>query len=239
MPARFLPEVRLELPGKGRVDGAVRGAGRGFLVGAEIPLRVFGQGLTGCGGKECGYLAIGILAVATATGTVGAVVGGVHGAIEAMPAREARRMEEATGGLASLRIQETVVDRIIEAAGESAACRYLLLPGASWNAPEEDGDYRSHAGSGIDSILEIAVLSVGFKGTQWGSDPPLAVFLTVRVRKYGGSDGKLFGVENLFYESDERKFAEWMADGAALAEEEFEWGYREIAERIVAGIPCE
>lgn len=237
--ASFLPEVRLELPGKGRVDGAVRGAGRGFLVGAEIPLRTLGEGLTGCGGKECGYLAIGILAVATATGAVGAVLGGVHGGFAAMPAREARKIEGATAGLASLRIQETVADRAIEAAGENAACRYLLLPGAAWSAPEEIGDYQSDAGREFGAILEIGVLSLGFRGRKWGSDPPLSVFLNVRVRRYGGSDGKMLGVQDLSYESDERKFAEWMADGAAAAEEEFEQGYRKIAWRIATEIPCD
>jgi hypothetical protein len=237
--ARFLPEVRLDLPGKGRVDGAVRGAGRGFLAGAEIPMRIAAEGLSGCGGKECGYLAIGFLAVATATGAVGAVIGGVHGAIEAMPAREARRMEEATEGLASLRIQEILADRVIEAARESEICRYRILPDASWSAPEDEVDYRSHAGKGLDSILEIGVLSLGFKGTQWGRDPPLSVFLTVRVRRYGGRDGKLLGVQDFLHEGDERKFVEWMADGAGPAEEEFERGYREIAGRIVAGIPCD
>ena len=49
----------------------------------------------------------------------------------------------------------------------------------------------------------------------------------------------MLGVEDLFYQGDERKFAEWMADGAAPAEEEFERGYREIAGKIVAGIPCD
>ncbi len=239
VPARFLPEVRLDLPGKGRIDGAVRGAGRGFLAGAEIPLRIAAAGLQGCGGKECGYLVIGFLAVATATGAVGAVVGGVHGAIEAMPAREARKMEEATEGLANLRIQETLADRVLEYGTESLACRYVILPDASWTAPDDEVDYRSLTDKGFDSILEIGVLSIGFKGTRWGSDPPLTVFLAVRVRRYRGSDGILLGVENLFHEGDERRFAEWMADGAVQAEEEFKRGYREIAGRIVSGIPCD
>ena len=237
--ADFLPDVRLDLPGKGRVDGAVRGAGRGFLAGAEIPLRILGEGMSGCSSKECGYVAIGILAVATATGTVGAVVGGVHGAIEAMPAREARRMEEATEELANLRIQEILGNRILEAGTRSVACRYVPIPYAAWSTPEEEGDYRFLTGEGFDSILEIGAVSVGFRGTKWGSDPPLSVFLTVRVRRYGGRDGKFLGEENLLYESGERKFAEWMADGAAPAEEQFERGYREIAGRVVAEIPCE
>jgi hypothetical protein len=231
--------VRLDLPGKGRVDGAVRGAGRGFLAGAEIPMRIAAAGMQGCGTKECGYMAIGFLAVATATGAVGAVFGGVQGAIEAMPFREARRMEEATEGLANLRIQETLADRVLEEAKEIEACRYVNLPDATWSAPEDEVDYRTYTGKGIDSILEIGVISIGFKGTQWGSDPPLTVILAVRVRRYRGSDGKLLKVVNLFHEGDERKFAEWMEDGAALAEEEFERGYRELAGRIVAGIPCD
>ncbi len=202
-------------------------------------MRIAAAGMQGCGTKECGYLAIGFLAVATATGAVGAVVGGVHGAIEAMPFREARRMEEATEGLANLRIQETLADRVLESATEIEACRYVILPDATWSAPEGEVDYRSCTGKGFDSILEIGVISIGFKGTQWGSDPPLTVFLAVRVRRYRGSDGTLLGVVNLFHEGNERKFAEWMADGAALAEEEFERGYTEIAGRIVAAIPCD
>jgi hypothetical protein len=237
--ARFLPEVSLDLPGKGRIDGAVRGAGRGFLAGAEVPLRILGEGMSGCGGKECGYVAIGILAVAAATGTVGAVVGGVHGAIEAMPGREARKIERATEGLANLRIQEILADRVLEAGEECIGCRYVPLPDASWSFPDDEADYGSRAGEGFDTILEIGAVSVGFRGRQWGIDPPLSAFLTVRVRRYDGRDGKLLGVKDLVYESDERKFAEWMADGGAPAEEEFELGYREIAERIVAGIPCD
>lgn len=236
--ASFLPEVRLDLPGKGRVDGAVRGAGRGFLAGAEIPLRILGEGMSGCSTKECGYLAIGILALATASGTVGAVVGGVHGAVHAMPLREARRMEKATQALANLRIQEILTDRLLEAGTDSISCRYIPLPDAFWATPDDVVDHVSRAGEGFDSILEIGVTSVGFRGTQWGRDPPLSVFLTVRVRRYGGKDGKLLGVENLVYESDESKFVDWMADGASLAEEEFELGYRVIAGRIIAGIPC-
>ena len=237
--ARFQPEVRLDLPGKGRVDGAFRGAGRGFIAGAQVPLRIFGEGLSGCSNKECGYVAVGVLALATAAGTVGAVAGGVHGAIKSMSAREARRIEKATEVFASLRIQEILAEQVLDAGMENDACRYIFLPEASWSAPDEESDYSSHAGKGYDSILEIGFVSVGFKGRQWGSDPPLSVFLTARVRRYDGKNGKLLGVENLVYESDERKFVEWMADEAALAEEAFEQGYFEIAERIIFRIPID
>jgi hypothetical protein len=236
--ARFLPEVRLDLPGKGRLDGAVRGAGRGFLAGASVPLRILVGGMSGCQGEACGYAAIGILAVAAASGSIGAVVGGVHGAIKAMPADEARKIENATRELANLKIQETMRDRILAYAEDSADCRFVYLPDA---APPSDDcvvDYRFLAERGIASALEVSVLSVGFKGEDWGSDPPLSVFLSVRVRRYRTGDGQMLAEKEFGFQGTHRKFVEWMADGGALTEEEFHRGYADISGKVVREMLC-
>jgi hypothetical protein len=236
--ARFLPEVRLDLPGKGRVDGAVRGAGRGFLTGASVPLRLLAGGMSGCSGEACGYAAIGILALAAASGSVGAVFGGVHGAIMAIPAEEARKIENATRELANLRIQETMRDRILEDAEDRAGCRFVFLPDAAPPSVDCVVDYRFLAERGIASILEVSVLSVGFKGEQWGSDPPLSVFLSVRVRRYRTEDGRMLEEKELGYRSTKRKFIEWMADEAALTEEEFHRGYARVSGEVVREMLC-
>lgn len=236
--ARFLPEVRLDLPGKGRLDGAVRGAGRGFLTGASVPLRIFAEGMSGCQGEECGYLAIGVLAVAAASGSIGAIVGGVHGAIQAIPAGEARRIEKATRELSILRIQETMRDRILEDAGNRAGCGLVFLPEAAPPSVDCVVDYRFLAERGIASVLEVSVLSVGFKGEQWGSDPPLSVLLSVRVRRYRTGDGRMVEEQELGYRGEKRKFAEWMADGAALTEEEFHRGYAHVSGKVVRDMLC-
>jgi hypothetical protein len=236
--ARFLPEVRLDLPGKGRLDGAVRGAGRGFLTGASVPLRIFAGGMSGCQGEACGYAAIGILAVAAASGSIGAVVGGVHGAIKAIPADEARKIENATRELGTLKIQETMRDRILADAEDSADCRFVYLHDAAPPSNDCVVDYRFLAERGIVSVLEVSVVSVGFKGEDWGSDPPLSVFLSVRVRRYRTGDGQMLAEEEFEFQGTHRKFVEWMADGGALTEEEFHRGYAYISGKVVREMLC-
>lgn len=236
--AGFLPEVRLELPGKGRLDGAVRGAGRGFLTGASVPLRVFAGGMSGCHGEGCGYIAVGVLAVAAASGSIGAVVGGVHGGIAAIPAGEAREIEEATRKLPTLKIQETMRDRILEDAGDRAECRIVFLPDAAPPSMDCVVDYRFLAERGIASVLEASVLAVGFRGEQWGSDPPLSVFLSARVRRYRTADGQMLEEKEFGYQGTQRKFAEWMADGAARTEEEFHRGYAYVSGKVVREMLC-
>lgn len=236
--AKFLPEVVLELPGKGRFDGAVRGAGRGFLSWGGAALRVGAEAFHGCSGEACGYLAVGLLAVATASGTVGAVVGGLEGAIRSMPAGEARDIEAATRHLADLKIQETLRDRALEEAGDAVGCAAFPVPDAGPTAIDCVVDYRGLAAEGIDTVVEVAVPAVGFRGERWGSRPPLSVILKVRVRRYRAEDGLLLDEREWLYRSPERFFLEWMADGAALLEEEFEAGYAELAERIAREAIC-
>ena len=236
--SKFLPEVVLDLPAKGRVDGAVRGAGRGFLKWAEVPLRVGAEALRGCNGKECGYVAIGFLAISAASGTVGLVVGGIQGSIQAIPGKEARRMEDETRYLANLKIQETMWRQVCDAAMDHTAYRILPLPESGPETPDNVADYRGLASAGVGSVMEVSVLSVGFKGDRWGRNPPLSVSLHVRVRRYRTMDGTMtFREEKDFsYRSEERFFSEWMADGASLMDWEFQKGYcmlaREIADWI-------
>lgn len=232
--AKFLPEVVLELPAKGRVDGAVRGAGRGFLNWAEVPLRAGAEVLRGCNGKECGYAAIGFLALSAATGTVGAVVGGIQGSIRAIPGKEAERMEKATRYLADLKIQETMGRRVHDAAADRTEYRILPLPEGGPDAPDNVADYGGFASAGVDSVMEVSVLSVGFKGDRWGRNPPLSVILHVRVRRYRTMGGTMAIQEEkeFRYRSEERSFSEWMEDGAARMDLESRIGYRMLAMEI-------
>ena len=235
---KFLPEVVLDLPAKGRVDGAVRGAGRGFLNWAEVPLRVGADVLRGCNTKECGYVAIGFLAISAATGTVGAVVGGIQGSIRAIPGKEVGRMENAIRSLADLNIQETMWHWVHDAAMDHTAYKILPLPESGPDVPDTVADYRGLASAGVDSVMEVSVLSVGFKGERWGRNPPLSVILQVRVRRYRTMDGTMaIHEEKEFrYRSEERFFSEWMADGAARMDWEFQKGYRMLAGEIAEWI---
>jgi hypothetical protein len=232
--AKFLPEVELDLPAKGRVDGAVRGAGRGFMAWAELPLRAGAEGLRGCSGEACGYMAVGVLALTAVTGTVGAVVGGVQGALQAIPEEEARGIEKATRYLADLKIQETMWNRTLDAAMDHTRYWILPLPEGGPNASDCVVDYGGLAGPGIGSIVEVSVMSIGFRGEKWGRNPPLSVFLQVRVRQYRAMDGlvEIQREKEFRYQGEERPFPEWMSDGAARLEKEFQGGYGMLAREI-------
>jgi len=110
-----------------------------------------------------------------------------------------------------------------------------LLPDAAPSSVDCVVDYRFLAERGIASVLEVSVLSVGFKGEHWGSDPPLSVFLSVRVRRYRTGDGRMREEKEWGYQGTQRKFPEWMANGAALTEEEFHRGYAHVSGKVVPG----
>ena len=180
-----------------------------------------------------------MLAVAAATGAVGAVIGGLEGAIRAIPALEARKIEEAARGFSELKIQETMQLRLLDAADDAGACEVVAMPAVGPPAADCVVAYGGLAPEGIGTVLEVAVLSVGFRGEQWGMRPPLAMFFTVRVRRYRAGDGEMTDEWEFRHRSEERPFADWMADGAALVEEEFREGYRRLAEEIVVAMRCE
>ena len=90
-----------------------------------------------------------------------------------------------------------------------------LLPDAAPPSVDCVVDYRFLAERGIASVLEVSVLSVGFKGEHWGSDPPLSVFLSVRVRRYRTGDGRMREEKEWGYQGTQRKFPEWMERGRA------------------------
>jgi len=104
--------------------------------------------------------------VAAATGAVGAVFGGLEGAIRAIPAREAEEIETATRYLADLKIQETMRDRVLDAAEDAGGCAVVALPGAGPAAVDCVVAYGGLAAEGIGSVVEVAVLSVGFRGSD-------------------------------------------------------------------------
>jgi hypothetical protein len=192
------------------------------------------EALRGCNTKECGYVAIGFLAVAAATGTVGALIGGVEGAVRAMPAGEARRIDDATRYLRELNLQETLWNRTLDAARDRTEYLVYPIPAGGPTASDCAVDYGNAARRGLDSIVETAVLSVGFIGEKWGSNPPLSVFLRVRVRRYRVAELRMEMVaeKEFLYRSRERLFPEWMADQAARVEEEFQRGYAVLAAEI-------
>jgi len=143
-------------------------------------------------------------------------------------------MENATRYLADLEIQEAMWDRVLDAAMRHTAYKILPLAEGGPDAPDNVADYGGSATAGVDTVVEVGVLSVGFKGERWGRNPPLSVILQVRARRYRTMDGVMAIQEEreFRYRSEERSFSEWMADGASRMDREYQKGYRTLAGEI-------
>ena len=85
---------------------------------------------------------------------------------------------------------------------------------------------------GVDSILEISVLTVGLTG-DWDVNPSLAMAITGRTRLIRAQDGTEIHASTLAQNGGMRMFTEWAADDARLFREELDRGLQNLAEEIV------
>jgi hypothetical protein len=85
---------------------------------------------------------------------------------------------------------------------------------------------------GIDTVIELSVLSIGFEG-KGGKDPLLSLLVDVRTRVLSVSDGAVLYQNKLEYRSAKRKFTEWISDKGKLFSEELDRGYGTLSEKIV------
>lgn len=220
--AGFLPDATLAPPpAGGRIQGLVRGAGQGFLDGISIVGGLGNARFQCSSGEGCAAAAVILLAVVVSFGTVGAVVGGIHGALTAPEAEDARRIrEEAREMLADLRIQENLAERIArrgaDAAGDNAL--FVALGDRGPDGPGEAVDYRTLAGEGIDTVVEAAVLAIGFAGAN-ARNAPLRLTMTVRIRLYRASDGAMAWESVFSPRSPGFTRRDWDADGSRLFRE--------------------
>jgi len=97
-------------------------------------------------------------------------------------------------------------------------------------------DYGGFAPPGIDSIVEVGVISVGFMGEKWGSNPPLKFTMKARCRLVRVADGTVIDDHEYQTSSTERRFTVWTSDNAALLGKEYVDGYRKLASAIIQRI---
>ena len=127
--ARFTPRPLLQLPAKGGLAGAGRGAANWSAAGGLAPLSGGGGGGNGLGGLI-------LLAASVAGATLGGISGTVAGAVMAEPAEKVRVTETALhDALTVLKLQELLRDRMMKAVqeqtGEHAViltCRHVVEP---------------------------------------------------------------------------------------------------------------
>lgn len=225
--AFYHPETDFDVPAKGRPEGAIKGAATAFagvLVGGmQVPIS----------GEAAGIYLLFLLALATAATPVGAVVG----VVRAMPGKEASSSEElAKEILERMRTQEALRDEILGAGIEKSGHRLIPVDGVGPSSVDNVVTYKSLAGKGIDTVLEVALQRIALESEKWGSNPPLKFTMKARCRLVRVADGTVIDDHEYQTSSAERRFADWTSDNAALLGKEYVDGYRKLASAIIQRI---
>ncbi len=226
--SRSQPEMNFKEP-KGRLAGAVTGAGRGAaIVGSSS-----GGGGTG-GGGGLGDAAGGLLYpfVVLAAMGAGAVVGGTVGAIQGESAKAIRDTEATLNeAIIELRIQEIMRDLIYESARRKAHNSIVLVEDTGPGTPDERTDYLALRERGINTVLEVRVLRIGLWG-ETGINPRLNFFMTVNAKCIRIVDSHELYDRTFRFEGAAHKFVEWGLNDGEAFRGEFERGCHSVANEI-------
>jgi hypothetical protein len=227
MPITRAPKNAVEVGPRGSASGGAHGAGEGALAGADA----FFSGNTGsCKGALCG-LAIIFLPVFIVGG---AMIGGVSGAVQAVPKDKAKQIEvQLAQALAEVEPQEALRSEVVKAGARSGITSLKdMAPGAA-KLVGGQGDYRGLSEEGIDTVLEVGVLEVGLVGGG-GKDPTLALVVRGAARLVDvKTNQELHRNDMLRRETAQIPYSRWSAEGAGLLKHELGRAYVTLGTSIV------
>lgn len=275
VPARYTPAFEFELPAKGWLGGAGRGAvggAKAFIV--LVPSAAVVGGVS-AGAMCCTFGALFAHGFLGALWTVAALVKGAGYMIVgpfygAATAEAPATVEEAEAPIkaspASVRIQETMREHVVQAAQSLAHVDLTVLDG---QGPESASDLLTYfplQGPPIDSVLELRVNRVWLSTNESFFTPvtnmipsnevemkpsqvfkpnmsqelqinsPLSLGMEVRGRLIRTADKVVLFDNTWKHEGGSYLFTEWAANDAQLFAEEFERAYDELARQLVTGI---
>jgi len=263
--AQYTPTVEFELPARGWLGGA----GRGAVGGAKafIVLVPSGAVMGGIGvaamiapsleGALLGLLGIGVLL----KGAGYMIIGPFYGAATAeAPATAEEAKTHLQAALASMRIQETMRDHVVQAAHPYRPKVDLKV--VDGQGPESASDLLTYFPldhTNVDSVLELRVTRLWLssnesffqplrqtfsdKNESWidpyrelGINPSLSLGMEVRGRLIRTVDKSVLYDNTWKYEGESHVFADWAANDAQLFEEEFERAYDGLAGQLSSSI---
>ncbi len=230
--ARSNPKIQFHPEfAKGRLSGAGKGAGMGTLRGTRGVLFIPPPRET-CSGQECAAILIIGAAIAAIGGVVGGVTGGIEGALDAVPKKEAQRIEAtAKNAFDGIIIQKTMAASVFKNSLELPDYTFILL--------EQDDFLISTPYNfillkerGIDMVLELNVKGGGFKEGK-GKNPLIAFFMKVHTRLIRTTDGREIYSREFEYKSQTHNAADWLDTDARLLREEIDHCFNELPKQIV------
>ncbi len=209
--AQFTPQVNQETPPRGSAAGAARGAVGGLAVG--------GPG---------GVLALPVLVPLFA----------ILGAATAPSAEEVEKAEVALErAFADLMIQDALRDRVFDLARTGTDAPVVLLRGRGPTTLHDKPDYRSETGEGINTVLEVRVLTIVLCGRcgpvlNFGN-PTFKLEVAARARLVQTLDGAELFTRSFFHRGGTDKFAGWAEKDAERLRAALNLAAAEIAKEIV------
>jgi hypothetical protein len=214
--ARYAPDTRIKGPGQkgGKAGIAIGGLGAAAATVASClnPLAVL----------TCPAMLLTMTAL-------GATAGGVIG--HQINARLSGSEIEAAApdDVDDPRTQLALRDWVIRYARGHTSLEYVPIDHPAPASRDDKPDYRPLSGSGIDSVMEVALLELSTEGRPGQG---LALAMTSRVRVIRAASGAVLGDEIIRYRSDAHPYEKWIDKDGNIFRTALERGYQSIAERI-------
>jgi hypothetical protein len=251
--ARYTPAFEFALPAKGWVGGGARGAVEGvkhFI--ALVPTGAVVAGASVFMPPPIGLpgILLGIASVVKGAGYM--IVGPFYGAATAeAPVTVEESEARLKAGLASMRIQESMRDHVVQAGRFLANRDLTALDG---QGPESASDLLTYFpihDTKVDTVLELRVTRVWLSSNEsffkpLGSrqklseelqiNPSLSLGMEVRGRLIRTADKVVLFDNTWEHEGEAHLFAEWAANNAQLFAAELERAYDVLSNTIVTTI---
>jgi hypothetical protein len=214
--ARYAPQTRIKGPGQ---------------TGGKAGIAIGGLGAAAATVASC-LNPIALLTCPTMVltmGALGATAGGVIG--HQINARITGSRIEAAGpeDLEDPRVQLALRDRIVYHSRATTSLPYVAVDDPAPASPADKPDYRPLSASGIDTVVEVALLEVATEGR-----PAQGLWLALdsRIRVIRADNGAVIGEEVFRYRSEAHPYEKWKDPEGGIFRAALERGYQSIAERI-------
>jgi hypothetical protein len=214
---------------KGRLSGAGIGFSTGLGVGVLYGAVSGAAASTPSGGLLIPFLAAGGAAIG---GVIGGVYGGIAGAVNAVPKKEAQRIEDTViNAFDEIDIQKTMALSVFKNSLELPDHAFVLLDKEDF-ITLTPYNFTLLNERGINTVLELNVKGGGFKEGR-GKNPSIALFMKVHTRLIRTKDGKEIYSREFEYKSSKHSSPDWLDADARLLRDEIDNCSKELPKQIV------
>jgi hypothetical protein len=221
--AAYQPRVEMRRP-RGKVDGALAGAGEG----AVQALAIIGE--SDCHGDGCGEALLVMTAVMV---PVGFVYGGVMGAREGVDSDEVAGWNASIGrAMDELGVQDAMAQALASAVSARSGSAIEVAGASGPGEPDAEVDHAAWEGAEMDTALVSEVESFGLRTMEPGSNPRLTFLMRLRARLIRASDGREIYSGTFECRKGSARFDEWASENARAFAEAFGTCYHDLAGQV-------